>query len=642
MKCDMARDDYIDEVFAPSGLLARAFDGYRVRTSQITAARAIDFAIRAEENAAIEAPTGVGKSMAYLVPIIKVVDEAKAAGKPIKCIVSTANITLQNQLINKDLPALRGILPWKFSYAVLKGRQNYLCKRAQEFMQDNDSTVAENIKQWARTTATGDKSEIGFQVEPLWHKFSVSGDECIGDRCKFQDECWSEMARCTAFEADVIVTNHMMLSLHLQILQETSRALVLPKFSYLIIDEAHELPVYARKVWGTKISTRAIDRAIAPWKRLSDVRLDDLETVTDRCFQEAYSLLASLKGRSPRITLEQLTGILQPIAASMVRLIQDLKRYEKPDVAVGDEYGDYKEGQDRVQQLLTRVESLLKPADDQIYWLEPDNRGQTASVHSTVLEIGPYLKDSLFESAPSVIAMSATLATGDGPSAMQYTERELGLTRHRNYVLPSPFDLPAQLRVVAPIIPEPTSKNFEEELVKAVEETIIQARGRTLVLFTSFRVMEIVYQAISLNKRVKYPVFKQGDASVSKLIDRFKQDISSVLFGVASLWTGIDVPGEALSCLVIDRFPFTTPTDPLLSALQEKYGRDCFYRVQLPSAVMRFRQGAGRLIRTDTDKGAIVIMDRRLTSKPYGSQFISSFGGVRVTKRISDIGEFLR
>jgi len=662
----MPSDNYIDEVFGEGGSLSLGLPGYRVRDGQIFGAKAIEFALEHEENVAIEAPTGIGKSMMYLVPAIQ-------RGR---VLVSTANTTLQDQLVNKDLPMLRKILGKDFSFALLKGRQNYLCLRSAEeaenllFQESSELKLIDQVLKWAKESTTGDKNEIPFQVEPVWHRFSVSGEECIGSRCKFRESCKYERARSMACSSDVVVTNHMMLALHLRVLSETGEHVILPKFSRLVIDEAHELPAYARKVWGVKVSHGSVLRAITPWKRISLIDLADIEDKSKKTFAKFRSELDKLKDASPRITAEEASQVLTPLidrfyeltetarkavigvpaksgdspASSRMKAVVDEVGLDLPVVPEKDlstlsesDWEKFKSGEGRITLLISRMERLREQSDD-IRWLEVDR--ELASVQSTVLDVGTYVRDLLFDRIPTAIAVSATLASGSGPQAMKYMEGELGLSRHRSYVIPSPFDLPRQLRIIAPEMPDPNSPEFTEVLSERLYEVVTGAHGRTLILFTSFRSMNAVYDYF-VTRGIEYRILKQGDSSTPRLIEEFKRDIHSVLLGVASLWTGIDVPGEALSCLAIDKFPFTPPTDPILAAFQEKYGRDCFYKIQVPSAVMRFRQGAGRLIRTDTDKGVLAIMDNRLTKKPYGRQFIAAFDGVQVRSSTGGIEEFL-
>lgn len=353
---------------------------------------------------------------------------------------------------------------------------------------------------------------------------------------------------------------------------------------------------------------------------------------------------------------QQIQPCLEPLVTSLKNLIVQARKviFTDEDVAeenadeelaIADPDGDenrkiFREGLARISLLLSRMEGVCDDQGQDIIWLEADK--DVALVQSSVLDIGKLLKEDLFDSIPTAIVTSATLATGEGRSSMQYMEQQLGLSRHRAYIEPSPFDLSRQLNIVIPSnMPDPSRPEFADAMVSAMEEIIIQAHGRTLALFTSFKMMNYVYNGINTNGRVTYPIYKQGEAATPRLIDQFRRNINSVLFGVASLWTGIDVPGEALSCLVIDKFPFTPPTDPIMSTYEEQLGRECFPKIQIPSAVMRFRQGAGRLIRTDTDKGVLVIMDNRVLTKSYGRHFLASFKGAPIHRDIKHIGKFL-
>ena len=660
---------YIDDIFGPSGVFSREFPGYEIRDGQIYGANAVDYAISHDENALIEAPTGLGKSAMYLIPAIKrmrtsavpdcrdcngtglwvgddgserqcYVCDGTGKGKN-RIVISTANISLQDQLINKDLPLLGRILPWKFTYAILKGRHNYLCKRSCEEVSDQDPTDPRILKilKWSGDTEYGDKNELDIpNMDSVWGQFSVSSDECIGKtKCHFGQECWFENARRRAGESDIIVTNHMMLAIHLKIFKESNEHIILPRFSTVIIDEAHELPHYARKAWGFKSALRSVKRAIGPWRKLEEDLYNKTVRKNEIIFSDLTTIFEKLSGNT-RIPRDIASRALHDIANSLAEMKSEMERGRMAGIYDGD-VDKYDNGVKRVDSLIGSLSANSEMNDAAVVWLERDGRDEPVSLNVTTLDIGAQLKEALFERIPSAICTSATLATGSGEKAMKYMEGELGITRHRSYILDSPFDLKKQLRVHIPTMPDPNSDKFTSAVAESVEGVIKAARGRTLALFTSFKVMDAVYKIVS--GRVPYRILKQGDAPVPKLVAEFKADVSSVMFGVASLWTGIDVPGEALSCLLIDKMPFTPPSDPIISAYEEKLGRDCFHRVSLPSAIMRFRQGAGRLIRNTTDRGVIVVLDSRVRTKPYGRAFLSAYADVPRISVVSEITSFL-
>lgn len=650
--------DRITDIFGPEGVFAKHFPGYEPREGQVMGAEAIVDALVNEMHAIIEAPCGIGKSVMYCVPALQDVEhrpydvvttrteEGDEEEDEVRrtIVVSTANTSLQDQLVQKDLPLLQKVLPWKFSFDLLKGRSNYLCldqlQTAKAAGLDlpgmANRAVAQAVMDWAEVTKTGDRNEIMEPVDKVWSDFSVSGEECVGSKCFLYGQCFYEEAKLRAKNVKILVTNHALLAVHLKLFQDTGMHLLLPRFSVLVVDEAHELARYARKMWGFQLSHGSVLRALAPWRQVvSGEVFADILTASEKLFTDLYYLASAAK--EPRIepgSIPRGFGRLEELLGVVEKEAERLAPEGDPRLA---------KGKKRAQGLRERLVRVQKPSDDFVYWLEASDERRLASLCAEPLEVGDELRKALFEKVPTVVVTSATLTSGgSGEAQWSYLEREIGLVNNKNYVLPSPFDLSEQLRVYVPGVPLPGAPGRDDALVKTVEAVILQAEGRTLALFTSFKVMNYVHEKIVERGRVPYRVLKQRDAPVPRLVEQFREDVGSVLFGVASLWTGIDVPGEALSCVVVDRLPFTPHTDPVISAYRAKYGSACFELIQVPEAVIRFRQGVGRLIRTRKDRGVIVVMDSRIQLQKYGRKFLALGANIRLLDSVRGVGRHLR
>lgn len=676
--------DEIDQLLGADGPFAHAFPSYEPRRGQIDGAKAIVRAVQRERNVALEAPTGTGKSVMYLVPLLmdlrdnprEIVrvrqrrdgrevdedqqDDAEDVEKEVsrRIVVSTANTSLQDQLVQKDLPLLAKVLPWKFQYSLLKGRSNYLCLDALRTVKneglamaggDVDDELSRFIEDWAEQTKTGDKNEIARPIDRLWGRYSVGGDECHGHACDYYEECWQNLARAAARDADVIVTNHSMLALHLRLLEDTGAHILLPRFSTLVIDEAHELANYSRSAWGFKLSQGSVSRALAPWRTLMD---QESRAAIQQVADDIGVRIARFVGEprfDPRVIADDLHGLYRMLVAAAEKIDNDIEERRSNGHVMREDAQAHRKGSKRVDSLLGRIVEIVglpeveqPPNPNLVYWVERD-RDRPPVLLAEPMEVGDRMRRVLFDRVPTAVVTSATLTTGgEDEVRWRYVENQIGLVRHDRHILASPFDISHQLRVCLPSMPMPDEREqWEKAVPLAVEQAILQARGRTLVLFTSNKMMEAVYEQLTSRGKIPYRIMKQREAPTRVLLQQFKQDVHSVLLGVASLWTGIDVPGEALSCLVIDRLPFTHQNDPLVTAFRDRYGEGrCFDEMLLPDAILRFRQGVGRLIRTTSDIGVVVVLDRRVQVRRYGSRFLSF--GVPIQYVGADaIGRFL-
>jgi ATP-dependent DNA helicase DinG len=704
-----SRDSYIDAVFGAQGILSRVFAGYSPRPGQVALARAVDRAIAQRGHLLAEGPTGTGKSLAYAVPATYY---AATEGK--KVVIVTANIALQEQIVEKDLPFLKKILPWDFSYALMKGRHHHLClDRLQDYElqskslfnggRDHGGANAEERRQlpivyeWARASATagcqletGDVSELPFEpLHNVWKKFSVSSDECKRQRCKHKNACFPNRARELARQSLVVVTNYHLLCANIGMYLEKGQDYILPPFHVAILDEAHKTADIARDAFGSSITLEALRKIARPLQD-DDPRLVDDH---DRACSMFFATMGAIKRNKERYKARIRGGFSadeiacwETLRASIDRVLS-IYRVNVPNLqaqleAIVSRGGADSHQHKRAAQLvdeqekaqtkaakyldsLTKAMSPPQKGDREVFFIDEDDKGRI-TVASRLMYASDFLKPGLFEhTAPvgedeelpddaqpdadgapcvrtAVIATSATLAVDGGKFG--FAASELGVPAgYEELVAESPFDWKNQCLFVVPEgMPEPNSLDFPDAVAKMTEKIIKQAKGRTLGLFTSRRVLNHVYDAIVPTVGRQYTILKQGDASKMKLIERFKSDVSSVLLGNESFWAGVDVPGEALSCVIIDRLPFPTPDDPVLDALSAQDDR-WFFKHSVPRAIIAFKQGAGRGVRSVSDKCVVVCLDRRLIDKSYGKQFLKALpADLPKSMRLDAIGEFLK
>lgn len=637
----------IKDVFKTDGILSEKLDGYEPRESQVRLAVAIDNALEHGRNIAGEGPCGVGKTISYLVPSILKVHKGRT-------VVATANIGLQEQLIKKDLPFLQEILPVKFKYALMKGRNNYLCKDALEsssnaqFGMDIDNESIQMIVDWSKKTLTGDRSELLVEpVDGVWNKFSVTSEDCVGHVCPFKDECYANMARQALNDADIVVCNYHLLFAHVKTKLETTKDLVLPPFKYLILDEAHKTADIARSFFGWNASEFAVNLLLRKFKdaykkadKAGAIEPDALTTCkkTDQEVHEsilqtwdsgryfhAESIGAKRIQKKGAITCAGISSALEDMGAWFRKL---------SNMEITDEPGKekLKQASKRSRDLSDQFDELGSlSGDESVYFTERSGKRKTVRFCKRQINVAEDLWE-FFSGVESVVATSATLAV-DG--SCKYVRDEMGLKKADEIILDSPFDYKKQaLLVVSPNAPNPQQDGHIEKVCKVLEFVIKEADGRTLALFTSNKAMRAARDHLANHNPNGYTIMCQGDAPRSKLVEDFKNETASVLLGTESFWAGVDVPGESLSCLVIDKLPFKSPSDPVWSALCDQAGDSWFFKRAIPQAVIQMKQGIGRLIRNGTDRGIIIILDCRLSTKGYGSTFVESFPPMRKARTL--------
>lgn len=618
------------DFFSPGGLLSRRLEDYEPRESQVVMAALVGDALEKHYHAFIEAGTGTGKTLAYLVPAI-------LHGK--RLLVSTGTKALQDQIFYKDIPLLERILGRPIAAAYLKGRSNYLClSKLREIAEDglfplSDSDTFGAIEDWAGRTQTGDRAElsaIGDDNE-LWSRLDARRDRCTGTRCRDFEDCFLTRMRRKAIEADVVVVNHHLFFADLAI-RESEMAQILPDYTAVIFDEAHELEEVATGYFGFHVSNYRLQELLfdtRAWAHSRDVdverRAGPLERASERFFGR---LLVLPEGRHRMPSLDgigDLIGELDSLGETLEALSDRNAEGEKLAMRaneIASELGVFREGN----------------MDNYVSWL--DRRARGAFLETCPVDVGPLLREALFDRVPTCILTSATLTVG---GSTDYIRSRLGLREAESETLATEFDFSRQAALYIPgDLPDYRSVMFPSRAAREIARILEVTHGRAFVLFTSYKQMEACYEL--LEDELPYPTLVQGRASRSRLLEDFRRQENAVLFATSSFWQGIDVRGDTLSCVIIDKIPFQVPSDPLVEARIrriERLGGRAFPDYQVPAAILRLKQGLGRLIRSRKDRGILAILDSRLRTRGYGRIFLSSLPDYALVDDIGQLRDFM-
>ncbi len=612
----------VDGILGPGGALEGALEGYEHRKEQLAVARAVERAFAERRYLLAEAGTGTGKTLAYLVPAV-------LSGR--KVVVSTATKTLQEQIFFKDIPLLRDRIGLSFSAAYLKGRSNYLCGHRFEVFDQNPTFASRDearqwpaVRDWAMRTQTGDRAELDLPESfHTWNLLTSTADNCLGTRCPVYDGCFVVRARREAEVADVVVVNHHLFFADLS-LRSASDVSILPRYDAVVFDEAHALEAVATDYFGLQVSTH----------RLEELSEDALRAVppTDARHALVSSLAFTLEHRSDALgrSLRQVLGLkgdgtvrLTPaIFERLSSRIDEVLETLASLAALSDDDPELSAIRRRAGEIGEQLQFIRRcDSDAHVFWAESRKAG--LFLRASPIDVADELSQRLYPKVDTIVFTSATL-TAQG--RFDFVAGRLGVPDGAAAVsVASPFDFARQVALYLPThLPEPNEPGFAEAAADEIVSLAKVTGGRAFALFTSLRQMEAVHALAK--ERLPFQVLLQGERPKSALLDAFK-DEPSVLFASHSFWEGVDVPGEALSLVVIDRLPFAAPNDPLTAARIERLrqaGVDPFLVWQLPQAIIHLRQGFGRLIRTRMDRGAVALLDKRVVTKAYGQAFLSS------------------
>jgi ATP-dependent DNA helicase DinG len=609
----------VHDAFRSGGALAVTLPGFEPRAEQAALADAVDRALAMGEHLVAEAGTGTGKSLAYLLPALE-------SGQ--RVVVATATKALQEQLLAKEVPAAARALGREVEVAVLKGRQNYVCRKQQQsfgpmLLRDpRDEAIYAAIEPWLSTTETGDRAELDVEPsEALWVELAVGADRCTGRRCPFLSACFAEAAKARAAEAELVIANHALYFAHV-----ASGGGVLPEHEAVIFDEAHRLEESAASWLGGRVSRAGLRRLAGDVERSCREAAEPAPArALDRVERAGDRLLRAVAPPAGRRRLRE------PPAKELVLLVEGLTSL------AGELHG-----RGEVLDALSRrslenaahVEACLEPAEhERVVWAEPE------AVAWAPVDVSGELRERLWDDGPTAILVSATLTTGEDAT---FIRRRLGLDRARELVVGSPYDFHEQALLYVPrSMPDPRAEGFTERAAEEVLSLLALSEGRALVLTSSYRALEVLRERI--RGRVPYEVLVQGEAPRERLLERFRNEVDTVLLATATFWQGVDIPGESLSLLVIDKLPFSAPGDPLHEArceAVEAAGGDWFRDFALPAAMLQLRQGFGRLIRGHEDRGVVAILDPRLRTRPYGRAFLAALPRCPLVDDLGAVGAF--
>ena len=650
----------LHEFFAPGGILARSPLPYEYRPGQLQMAKAVEKALEEHRHLIVEAGTGTGKTLAYLLPALR-------TGQ--RVIVSTGTKALQDQLYFRDVPFLETLIG-DLHVCYMKGRANYLCRHKLQALRSQPilSGLEEidqyrQIAEWEKTTETGDRAELAGLPESsaLWQKLDARTEACLGTTCPDYRRCFITEMRRKALESDIIIVNHHLFFADISVKREASGAPdagVLPEAAAVVFDEAHELEDVASSYFGLSVSNirceelaRDID-AMLRGKEGSQNLPGLTQQLRDRARMFFAGLPMTGDGRQPFTEreefLETAGDLYMAVRTTLKRIEEEIGGLEKIDDASGLKK--------RVARLRSELEFLLESnASNMVYWMERRISGgversagrssgfrsqsRNTFLQATPIDVSELLTELVFEQIPTVVLTSATLTVQGG---FEHIRKRLGLSEARELVVPSHFHYDQQaLLYLPPEMPDPRDPEFPAAAARCIQRVLEITHGRAFCLFTSYSQMRDLYER--LLPVLDFPILLHGTAPRKTLLEQFRTTPNAVLFGTSSFWQGVDVQGEALSCVIIDRLPFAVPSDPVVQARMkaiEETGGKPFFEYQVPEAVLTLKQGFGRLIRSLEDRGVLVLLDPRIRTKRYGKTFLASLPPYRMTETITDVEAF--
>ena len=653
-KESIANDLSID-VFGENGLIAQNHESYEYRDGQIKMAQAVASAFENKRHLIVEAGTGTGKTLAYLVPAI-----AASLGTKKRIIISTGTKNLQEQLMRKDIPFLQKTLPRKFVAEYMKGRSNYAClnrisKAENQPLLDGmqDVRYFDEIAHWSRETKIGDRSELTDLPDNLgfWSRINAKSDTCLGQKCPDFEPCFITRMRARAENADIIIVNHHLFFADLSV-RGNQYGKVIPDYSAVIFDEAHLIEDIAADYFGFQISNFQLDELVRDTDSLpiadavTTMRLTKVSAKIyglSEQFWIRFTQARAADGRFP--LLPEVFGYLDtegesrptPLGEAYVALNAALGQLETEVDAFSEQMTEAESLVRRIRQARFDLGFIVKQADRNfVYWLE--RRGKGIFLQASPIDVSMLLKEKLFDRVETCVLTSATLSSN---GSFNFIRDRLGLNNGKTETMlaPSAFDYEKQAVIYIPkTMPDPRAPEFSQMAAGEIVKILRITQGRAFILATSNYSMRALYELVS--SRVNYPCFIQGSMSKEGLLERFRETPNAVLFATSSFWQGVDVRGDQLSCVIIDKLPFAVPSDPVVAARTkfiDDNGGKSFFDYSVPQAIISLKQGIGRLIRSKTDKGVIAILDSRLRTKSYGRDFLNSLPKARIVSELGAI-----
>jgi ATP-dependent DNA helicase DinG len=635
----------IAEIFGPGGALEKCMpNGYEHRPSQLEMAELVEAAFREKRHVIVEAGTGTGKTLAYLIPAIR-------SGR--RVVISTATKSLQEQLFEKDVPFIQKHFAPELKVAVMKGRGNFLCREkvyrmaGQPVLKGLDEfDWFQQIRDWEKVTETGDRAELNFLPDDsdLWQRLDARRDACSGSKCPEFNRCFITAMHQRAAGADLIIVNHHLFFADLALKQDDFGG-VLPEHGAVVFDEAHEIEDIASEYFGRQISNYRFEELARDAElavRVTRTGGAGLLRQITRMRERARSFFETFPAREGRFPFDQTqrAGFLEQNREEYDAMLNALKSLEAGIATLPAKPEELLNIARRGMELRAELNFLFESSEGNfVYWFE--RRAKGVFVAATPIDVSALLRERLFEPFETIVLTSATLAVG---GRFDFLKQRLGVDMARERVLESEFDFPAQVLLYIPAaLPDVRDAAFPERASQEIIRLLEISRGRTFCLFTSYVQMNDQYERV--RARVPFPLLIQGSAPRSALLEKFRNTEGAVLFATSSFWQGVDVRGEQLSCVIVDRLPFAVPSDPIVAArvraLQED-GRNPFAEYQVPEAVLALKQGFGRLIRARSDRGVLAILDNRIQRMQYGKIFLESLPAYATTRDIAAVERFMQ